>query len=92
MKKLLLLSSLMLTFATAAMALDLNQARSQGLVAEKSDGYISAVSSDSEVSSLVADINNKRQQEYQRISKEKGQPVDVVAKLAAEQIKAKLSN
>lgn len=90
MKKLFILSTLMLTFASAAMALDLQQARSQGLVIEQPDGYISASSSDAEVSNLVNDVNSKRKQEYERISKEKGQPVDVVAKLAADQIKAKL--
>jgi uncharacterized protein len=90
MKKLFLLSALIFTFASTAMALDLQQARSQGLVIEQPDGYIAAAKPSAEVDSLVEDVNSKRKQEYERISKEKGQPVDVVAKLAAEQIQKKM--
>ncbi|MCE3233274.1 MAG: hypothetical protein K0R98_1531 [Rickettsiaceae bacterium] len=74
---------------TSAFALDLQQARSEGLIKENPDGYISAAKSSPEVQELVKDVNEKRKAEYTRISKENGQPVDVVAKLAAEQIKAK---
>jgi uncharacterized protein YdbL (DUF1318 family) len=35
---------------------------------------------------LAADVNSKRKVEYARIAKEKGQTVDVVAKLAAVEI------
>lgn len=72
--------------STQAWALDLQQARASGLVGEKRDGYIAALQKTPEVNALVAGVNAKRQQEYARISKENGQPVDVVAKLAAEQI------
>jgi len=73
-------------FAGPAFALDLQQARGSGLVGERLDGYIAAVNPSPEVMRLVEEVNAKRKQEYARISKEKGQPVDVVAKLAAEQI------
>lgn len=79
-----------LAYAPAALALDLQSARTQGLVGEKPDGYVAAVQSSAEVNALVADVNAKRKQEYTRISKENGQPVDVVAKLAAPQIIEKL--
>jgi uncharacterized protein YdbL (DUF1318 family) len=76
--------------ALPALALDLHQARSTGMVGEKTDGYVAAVQQSPEVNALVADVNSKRQQEYARISQQKGQPVDVVAKLAAQEIINKL--
>ena len=76
---------------TPALALDLHQARSTSLVGEKSDGYVAALNPTPEVQALVADVNAKRQQEYARISQQKGQPVDVVAKLAAQQIITQLA-
>jgi hypothetical protein len=76
--------------ASPALALDLHGARSSGLVGEKTDGYVAAINSTPEVKALVADVNAKRKQEYARISKQNGQPVDVVAKLAAQEIITKL--
>lgn len=72
--------------AFPAYALDLHQARSSGMVGERLDGYVAARKATPEVNALVAEVNAKRKQEYARISKENGQPVDVVAKLAAAQI------
>jgi uncharacterized protein len=69
-----------------AWALDLHQARASGMVGEKLDGYTTALKSTPDVQALVADVNAKRQAEYAKISKQNGQPVDVVAKLAAQQI------
>jgi uncharacterized protein YdbL (DUF1318 family) len=73
-----------------AWAIDLQTARSQGMVAEGSDGYIMGLATSGDVGNLVRDVNAKRQEEYARISSANGQPVDVVAKLAAPQIIAKL--
>ncbi len=89
MRKLLLSSAFVLAFTASAFALDLQSARSQGLVKENSSGYIEAVQSSSEVDALVSEVNAKRKKEYERISKENGQSVDVVGKLAAEQLKNK---
>lgn len=82
----LILVALIALLACPAFALELHQARSAGLVGEKADGYVVARKPSAEVNALVAEVNAKRQQEYARISKENGQTVDVVAKLAAEQI------
>lgn len=76
--------------ASSAFALDLQEARMQGSVGEKLDGYVAAVKPSSDVDSLVKDINGRRQQEYQRISKENGKAVDIIAKLAAGTIIEKL--
>ncbi len=75
-----------LTLISPAFALDLQEAREAGSVGETTQGYVAAVKSSSEVDALVAEINAQRKQEYIRISKENGQGVDVVAKVAAEQI------
>lgn len=72
--------------ATQALALDLNQARRDGLVGEKTDGYVAVVQQAPGVAGLVVDINTRRKAEYERISKQNKQPLDVVGKLAAEQI------
>lgn len=84
------LALLSLAWVAPALALDLQSARSSGAVGEKLDGYVAAIQSSAEVNALVADVNAKRKQEYTRISKENGQPVDVVAKLAMPQIVVKL--
>lgn len=75
-----------LMLATPAFALDLQSARTQGLVAETPEGYIKSVKSSAEVDALVSDVNAKRRAEYERIGKEKGQSADVVGKLAAPEI------
>lgn len=72
--------------ALPALALDLQQARASGMVGEKLDGYIAALNPSADVSALVADVNAKRKAEYARISSKNGQPVEVVAKLAAQEI------
>jgi len=75
---------------SAAFALDLQSAKMQGLVGEKTDGYIGAVSSTPEAAALVQTINAQRQQAYQGISKENGQPLSVVQGLAAKKLYEKL--
>ncbi len=80
-----------LLFAMPAFALDLHSARASGVVAETSEGYIKAVKSSAEVNALVSEVNAKRRAEYERISKENGQTVEVVGKLAAPQIAKKIA-
>jgi len=87
MKKILLSAVLLFVSINAAWALSLQEARSQGLVIERADGYVEAAQLSPEVVALADEVNAKRKAEYERISKENGQPVEVVAKLAAEQIK-----
>ena len=91
-RSLLMLAVLGSLLAFPALAMTLDQARSSGSVGEKLDGYVAALKTTPDVQALVADINAKRKQEYQRISTENGQPVEVVAKLAAQQIINKLAS
>ncbi len=85
----LILSALIL--AEPVMALDLQQARSQGIIAEQANGYVTVIKNSPEATKLANEVNAARTQEYQRISKENGQPVDVVAKIAAGEIARKLN-
>lgn len=75
-----------LFMSAPAFALDLHQARNAGIVGEKLDGYVAVLKPTLEAEALVSEVNQKRQQEYARISQQNSQPVDVVAKLAAQQI------
>lgn len=86
MRTSVLVAAIALVLAAPAYALDLHSARASGVVAETSEGYIKAVKPSAEVDALVSEVNAKRRAEYERISKQNGQPVDVVGKLAAPQI------
>lgn len=90
MKKIISIVFITFSFINPAFALDLHEARSKGLVQEQPSGYISAVQRSSDVESLVAEVNSKRRSEYERIAKENGQSVEIVGKLAAQEISKKL--
>ena len=79
-----------LLWAGAAAALDLDGAKAQGLVGEKTDGYVAAVatSPSGEVQSLVDAVNAKRAATYQQIASSNGTAPDKVAALAAQKILA----
>lgn len=80
-----------LILSNPVMALDLQQARAQGIIAEQPDGYVRVLKDSPEATKLASEVNAARRQEYKRISSENGQAVDVVAKIAAETIARKLS-
>lgn len=73
-----------------AFALDLHAARAAGLIGETSGGYVAVIKATPETEALAANVNARRRNEYARISAENKQPVDVVARLAAQQIIAGL--
>jgi len=79
---------LLLAWAGAAAALDLDGAKSQGLVGERTDGYVAAVAPapSGDVAALVADVNAKRKTTYEGIAQSNGTDVDKVAALAAQKI------
>lgn len=92
MKKLFITTlSILLFSATAAFAMDLATAKNQGLVGERTDGYIGAVNNTPQAQALVSDINQRRKQAYQAISKENGQQLSVVETLAAKKLYNKLA-
>ena len=79
-------------FSFPALALDLDSARSSGVVIENADGYVSAasVNASADVRSLVSTVNTARKEEYQRVAAKNAQPLNVVEKLAAVKIQQKL--
>jgi uncharacterized protein YdbL (DUF1318 family) len=87
-----LLMALALVFAAPAMADSLDDARAAGLVGERPDGYVAAVSASApaDVLSLVQSVNAQRMEKYQQIANEKGVPVEQIGAITAEKIIGRL--
>jgi uncharacterized protein len=87
-----LLSGLLVVLAIAvaapAMADALDDARTAGLVGERPDGLLAPVSpsAPANIKSLVQSVNAKRLEQYQKISAQKGVPVEQVGAIAGEKI------
>lgn len=79
---LLLIGGLLLSLS--AWALELDQAKAQGLVGEQLNGYLGVVTAhpSGEVNALLRDINTRRRQAYERIARENGLSLEQVASLA----------
>ena len=69
-----LLGTLVLTLCIVlpAQALELGQAKQDGLVGETNTGYIAAVKPSADVDALVAEINRQRKAQYQKIAEKNG--------------------
>lgn len=81
LSSLLSLSALILSLLAApAWALSLDDAKSQGLVGERSNGYLGIVVSNpsGDVKALVADINSKRKQAYQDSAASAGVELQII--------------
>jgi len=66
-------------------ALSLDEAKAKGLVGEKANGYLGAVSAPSgDVQALIADVNQKRRQAYEDIARRNGTNIRAVETLAGE--------
>lgn len=85
-KKLALAVAATFLLALPALALDLQDAKSQGLVGEMANGYLGSPQSSpsAEVAELIKDINAKRKEAYQQLAAEQGIPLAAVEKLAGE--------
>jgi hypothetical protein len=71
--------------ASSAFALSLAEAKTKGLVGEKSNGYLGAVNpSNAEAQALIEDINQKRRKAYEDIAKRNGTSIQGVETLAGE--------
>ena len=80
MKK--LLTTIIMLFAIqSAWAIDLHDAKDQGLVGESTSGYLAAVKSpaSAEVNSLVADVNRKRKAQFEKTAQSTSTTVAQVA-------------
>ena len=69
-------------------AMDLDSARSKGLVKELPTGYIEAV--DPSAKSLATEINGKRKAAYEAIAQKSGVDAAIVGQQAAQKIQEKL--
>ena len=80
MKKLITTIGLLLLLQNA-WAIDIRDAKEQGLVGEANSGYIAAVTSpaSAEVRALIADVNAKRKAEFEAAAKKTGTRTDQVA-------------
>ncbi len=73
-------------FTLPASALNLGQAKSQGLVKETASGYLAVVKSSAEVNALVNKVNAGRKAEYKRIAEKRGTPLSAVEQLAGQKL------
>jgi len=82
--KLLLALATTFFLVLPAQALDLQQAKNQGLVGELATGYLGSPqgSPSADVKSLIADINAKRKAKYAEIAQSQGITLEAVEKLA----------
>ena len=72
-----------LLLSANAYALTLQQAKSQGLVGEQTNGYLGLVVNDKAAKQLMLDVNAKRKQHYQKIAKKNKLSTTDVANRAA---------
>lgn len=70
--------ALSMVLALNAFALDLDAAKSAGLVGETNAGYIAAIKPSTEVNALVANINSQRKAQYQKIATKNGISLEAV--------------
>ena len=87
----LILFSLLL-ICQPAVAMDLNSARTQGLVRETAAGYLAPVKSSPEVQKLVKNINAERKQVYQQIAQRTNTQLNVVEQRAGKKLIKKNPN
>ncbi|MBL4629670.1 MAG: YdbL family protein [Paraglaciecola sp.] len=83
-------------FSSLAFAMSLDDAKQQGLVGEKNNGYLGIVSLQKNVQndtqSLVNDINAKRKAVYIKLAAKNGITLQQVEKLAADKAYKKTSS
>jgi uncharacterized protein len=81
---LLLLVAGILVSPSSTFALSLEQAKSQGIIGERPDGYLGIVQNENGAQELVSKTNALRKEKYQQIAKKNGTPLAAVEKLAGE--------
>ena len=73
-------------FSMPVSALNLDQAKAQGLVSESPSGYLVVVKPSAEINALVKNINAGRNAEYQKIAKKRGTSLSAVEQLAGKRL------
>ena len=77
---------LALALAGGALAQTLDQAKSQGLIGERIDGYVGVVDAGApaEIRALADRVNGERRAEFERLAGQQGVEVPIVAQLVGE--------
>jgi uncharacterized protein YdbL (DUF1318 family) len=92
MKKFVLMMTLLLStvFSGFALAITLDEAKAQGLVGEKTDGFVAAVMANpsAEVQALISSTNDGRRQVYADLAKRNNITIEAVGVLSAEKLYA----
>lgn len=92
MKKFVMMLSLLLGLSLSgfALALTLDEAKAQGVVGEKVDGYVAAVVANptAEVQALISSTNDGRRKVYEELAKRNGITVDAVGVVSGEKLRA----
>ena len=68
----------------SAWALDLHEAKQQGLIGEQLNGLVGVVRGSGEVNAIANDINRKRLENYQEIARRTGTSLTVVQSRAGQ--------
>ena len=93
MKKFVVLMSMLITFfmSSLTLAITLDQAKSQGLVGEKVDGYIAAViaNPNAEVQALIDSTNDGRRKVYADVAQGTNTTLEAVGVVSAEKLRDK---
>lgn len=78
-------------YVDTASAITLDEARTQGLVGERPDGLLGAVSSNAatDVAAMIDMINAARLKSYRSLSAKDGAPVEAVQAIAGEKLTSK---
>jgi uncharacterized protein YdbL (DUF1318 family) len=82
-----LLSSVL--FSTMTLALELDEAKQNGWIGEKDNGYLGLIIAQKGVQILVDDVNQQRQQIYTELAAKNKLSLEQVEKLAAQKAYAK---
>tara|TARA_B100000965_G_scaffold253261_1_gene213093 strand:+ start:355 stop:690 length:336 start_codon:yes stop_codon:yes gene_type:complete len=78
---------MVLGLVAGAWAMDLDAAKSQGLVGERPDGYLGAVAAGrADVQALVNDINTQRRAKYEAIAAKRGTPLANVERFVGQKL------
>lgn len=91
-KSLLVALAFLLGLTSAALAMDLDSAKAQGLIGEQQSGYVGLVtaSPSSDLKNLVNDINARRRDAYKAVAAQtQGASLSDVEKLAAAKLIAR---
>jgi uncharacterized protein YdbL (DUF1318 family) len=79
--------------AARVQAIELDEARQRGLVGERADGLVGAVTASAEAAVLVQAVNDARLDDYRKIAAEQGTSLEAVRAIAgARQIERARAN